>query len=400
LFQISKFFFLLPLFRPLARMQRDARGGPRGVLRNAEAAFNSSPRFQTASSSPKGSAHGPSAVSTPAGKPPGSRTEGGTPRRVRFPDKGSRSTPIKTPSRSQVPAAQGVANRNSEGVLPLYRAALHGDQGAARGLVDAGADVTARNRGGGTPLHVCVQRRDNEEVAKMLLDAGADVTAKDALGTTALHCASMRGDEGTVRVLTALHQAAENGHEGMVSMLLDAGAASVPCGPRQLCSGSEARLGTAAQCPSEMERLTAELREVEENREALRRKLAAAISLESPAAFPPTPTASSAGVEDHGGGGEHSASATAPPEGQGQNPAFTVLYVPSTPPTREEEGGASWTFLERDLAEAEDRLRAGGEDRLPSEVAQPPASSMLDPPLQRGELASSTREMAQTTCAI
>ncbi|KAJ1475066.1 hypothetical protein T484DRAFT_1910298, partial [Baffinella frigidus] len=235
-------------------MQRDARGGPRGVLRNVEAAFNSSPRLQATTSSPKISAHGPSAVSTPAGKSPGSRTEGGTPRRVRLalPENGSRSTPTKTPSRRQVPApaglAQGAAKGNSGGVHPLYSAAVQGGRGVARVVLDEGGGVG-------------------------------------------------------------------------------------PCGARQL------------QYPSEVERLTAELREAEEHlteaeqhREALRRRLAAAVSLEV------TPADSDGQGHDRGGaGGEDRGSVGGGAGGQARTTSSSIFSSDGGAPgeeAREKEGEA------------------------------------------------------------
>ena len=63
-------------------------------------------------------------------------------------------------------------------------------------FVEAGADVNAPDRGGGTPLHHAVGRIYNRttRTAAALLDAGADVNARDGRGETPLHRAA--GAEG------------------------------------------------------------------------------------------------------------------------------------------------------------------------------------------------------------
>ena len=45
----------------------------------------------------------------------------------------------------------------------------------AKLLIDAGADVNAKNNDGKTPLHKC----NDADIAKLLIDAGADVNAKN-----------------------------------------------------------------------------------------------------------------------------------------------------------------------------------------------------------------------------
>ena len=51
-------------------------------------------------------------------------------------------------------------------------------------LIDAGADVNAKNNDGKTPLHII---KKSETIAQMLIDAGADVNAKNKKGYTPLH---------------------------------------------------------------------------------------------------------------------------------------------------------------------------------------------------------------------
>ena len=58
----------------------------------------------------------------------------------------------------------------------------------ARALVDAGADVNARDDYESTPLHLAAESED-VEVMRVLLDAGADVRAVDGDRDTPLHIA-------------------------------------------------------------------------------------------------------------------------------------------------------------------------------------------------------------------
>ena len=51
-------------------------------------------------------------------------------------------------------------------------------------LLDAGADVNASGEYGNTPLHQAASRNENPEVLTLLLDAGADGTAVNDDGET------------------------------------------------------------------------------------------------------------------------------------------------------------------------------------------------------------------------
>ncbi|MBR4985307.1 MAG: ankyrin repeat domain-containing protein [Proteobacteria bacterium] len=57
-----------------------------------------------------------------------------------------------------------------------------------KSLIEAGADINAKDDNGKTPLHWCVSlRSSNDDIAKLLIGAGADVNAKDNKGRTPLH---------------------------------------------------------------------------------------------------------------------------------------------------------------------------------------------------------------------
>ena len=53
-------------------------------------------------------------------------------------------------------------------------------------LLEAGADVNAKDEDGWTPLLLAARDNTNPEVLKVLLEAGADAKAKDNAGKTAL----------------------------------------------------------------------------------------------------------------------------------------------------------------------------------------------------------------------
>ena len=121
-------------------------------------------------------------------------------------------------------------------VLPL--AALSGNAGAVKVLLEAGADLEARNERGTTPLHKAALR-GNAETVTVLLEAGADLEARNERGTTPLHMAALGETAEAVTVLiragahlkaraegghTPLHMAALGGNAETVTALLEAGA--------------------------------------------------------------------------------------------------------------------------------------------------------------------------------
>jgi len=74
---------------------------------------------------------------------------------------------------------------------PLHIACC-GDYATTSALVEAGADVNARDQIGRTPLHnACAGNRDRVETIRLLVQRGADVNAQDNKGRTPLHWAVM-----------------------------------------------------------------------------------------------------------------------------------------------------------------------------------------------------------------
>jgi hypothetical protein len=142
-------------------------------------------------------------------------------------------------------AGESVATRGQHDWTPLHwscRNASENPEAAVavtRALLAAGAEVGSCERQGRRPLHLAA-RSGEVSLVEVLLEAGADLTAREwERSWTALHLAA-RGDAGDViRTLveagarvdvrdlngaSPLHRAAENGAGEAVRVLLDLGA--------------------------------------------------------------------------------------------------------------------------------------------------------------------------------
>lgn len=123
---------------------------------------------------------------------------------------------------------------------PVADAAMEGDAVGVQTLLQSGADVNEPQPDGMTALHWAADRND-EGVARLLLDAGADVAARTRIGEyTPLLVASRRGNAEVIRVLlaggadvdlrtttagtSALHFAAAAGSVRALELLIEAGA--------------------------------------------------------------------------------------------------------------------------------------------------------------------------------
>ena len=121
---------------------------------------------------------------------------------------------------------------------PLFRAIENGDFAEFSRQVDAGADLTAKNRLGETLLYVAAEKGEID-IARLLISKGADAKARTPNGETVLHAASMIESAALMAALigagaevnaanqdgeTALQWAALTGTFLAVKALADAGA--------------------------------------------------------------------------------------------------------------------------------------------------------------------------------
>jgi ankyrin repeat protein len=91
---------------------------------------------------------------------------------------------------------------------PLLLAAPYGSPELLLTLIDAGADLHARDVRNMTPLMLAVaSETQNPEVVRVLLERGADVKAKSLLGETALDWAKKFGNPSVERMLHEDHPA-------------------------------------------------------------------------------------------------------------------------------------------------------------------------------------------------
>lgn len=72
------------------------------------------------------------------------------------------------------------------GSVPISVAAVYGQLGATKALIDAGANVNARNKDGGTALHGAAFL-GHADILELLLGAGADFGQKNKRGETAMN---------------------------------------------------------------------------------------------------------------------------------------------------------------------------------------------------------------------
>jgi uncharacterized protein len=93
-----------------------------------------------------------------------------------------------------------LAAKNQMQVAPIHAAAAGRALEIVRALVEAGADVNARQHGGFTALHAAAQEGD-EAMTSYLLEKGADRNARADNNQCALDFALQRGHAGVVALL-------------------------------------------------------------------------------------------------------------------------------------------------------------------------------------------------------
>ena len=139
------------------------------------------------------------------------------------------------PSRAQVPPSPAEIAAYGG----LHAAAARGDATEIAKLVDAGANLSARDGHQRTALHVAAHG-GHQDAVRALVKAGADPKALDARRYDIITIAAVRDDEPMVRLAislgsdakaitspydgTALIAAAHLGHDGVVRALIENGA--------------------------------------------------------------------------------------------------------------------------------------------------------------------------------
>jgi ankyrin repeat protein len=93
---------------------------------------------------------------------------------------------------------------DADGWTPLHLAAHYGHPATVAILLhnNAPVDIRSANQMANTPLHAALAGR-RADVVKILVDAGADVNAKQHGGWVPLHSAAANGDRAMVELLIA-----------------------------------------------------------------------------------------------------------------------------------------------------------------------------------------------------
>jgi|SRR5215471_5098375 len=93
--------------------------------------------------------------------------------------------------------------RDKDGSTPLHCAVWKGHPEMVEALINAGADVNARNENdhwGTTPLHAAAHA-NQAGIAQLLIDRGADLNAKDREGRTPLFHTTFHKANAVARIL-------------------------------------------------------------------------------------------------------------------------------------------------------------------------------------------------------
>jgi hypothetical protein len=143
---------------------------------------------------------------------------------------------------AQVKAGVNLNIRTVDEFTPLIAATIMNRKKVVQVLLDAGADVNAKDHTGWTALIHFASANLDPEIGKALFKAHADVNARGIYGTTALIMACVKGNTDLVKTLvaegadlnaaadiegehlTALHAAESEGHKEVADFLKKSGA--------------------------------------------------------------------------------------------------------------------------------------------------------------------------------
>lgn len=93
---------------------------------------------------------------------------------------------------------------DADGLTPLHGAAIYNNHGAAKALLEAGAQPDIEDKYGNTPLSRAVHSYgDDLSVISLLLRYGADPLHKNKFGVNPYELAEKRGDADVVRAFDA-----------------------------------------------------------------------------------------------------------------------------------------------------------------------------------------------------
>ncbi len=94
-----------------------------------------------------------------------------------------------------------IEEKTKYGSTALHFASLIGHLSITERLLEVGANPHALNQDWDTPLHFAVQKMDNVPLIEVLINAGANLEARNIYGYTVLHCATLSDDPEVIQFI-------------------------------------------------------------------------------------------------------------------------------------------------------------------------------------------------------